>query len=259
MDDDATRPGPADAPAPFRVLVVPGITPGTWLRIWQERLPGVPVQLVHATVPEQVEALSTRRADVGLVRLPIDDDRFSAIPLYTETSVVVVSRDHVLAAADEVTPADLTGEVLLTPDDDVLAWADAPGERLSVRGPSTTAEAVELVAAGAGVLVVPQSLARLHHRHDVTYRPMAGAPTSTVALAWPADRTTDLVEAFIGIVRGRTVNSTRGPAGAAEPVPEPRRLGRPDRGTTTPRSAGLGGRSPSRRPRGGSTGRRRAP
>ena len=35
-------------------------------------------------------------------------------------------------------------------------------------------------------------------------------PTSTVALAWPAARTTPAVEAFIGIVRGRTPNSSRG-------------------------------------------------
>jgi hypothetical protein len=31
-----------------------------------------------------------------------------------------------------------------------------------------------------------------------------------VALAWPEDAKTDQVEDFIGIVRGRTVNSTRG-------------------------------------------------
>lgn len=61
-----------------------------------------------------------------------------------------------------------------------------------------------------GLLVVPQSLARLHHRRDLTYRPLTDAPQSSVALSWPEDATTDLVEDFIGIVRGRTVNSTRG-------------------------------------------------
>ena len=57
---------------------------------------------------------------------------------------------------------------------------------------------------------MPQSLARLHHRKDLTYRPVTDAPQSQVALSWLEGQTTDLVEEFIGIVRGRTVNSTRG-------------------------------------------------
>jgi hypothetical protein len=44
------------------------------------------------------------------------------------------------------------------------------------------------------------------------------APTSTVALAWVRGRHTDLVEEMIGIVRGRTANSTRGRA-PAPPAP----------------------------------------
>jgi hypothetical protein len=54
------------------------------------------------------------------------------------------------------------------------------------------------------------SLARLHHRKDVVHRPFDGGPTAPVGLVWPIDRTTDLVEEMIGIVRGRTVNSSRG-------------------------------------------------
>jgi hypothetical protein len=71
---------------------------------------------------------------------------------------------------------------------------------------------MELVAAGVGLLIVPQSLARLHHRRDLTYRPLADAPQSQVALSWLEDQTTDLMEEFIGIVRGRTANSSRGRA-----------------------------------------------
>lgn len=84
----------------------------------------------------------------------------------------------------------------------------------------TTADAVELVAAYIGVLVVPQSLARLHHRKDLTYRTLTDAPESRIALSWPQEKTTDRVEDFIGIVRGRTVNSSRGRAGAAPASPE---------------------------------------
>ncbi|MGW6131111.1 LysR substrate-binding domain-containing protein [Cellulomonas sp. NPDC055163] len=231
MPDD-----PAPAVAPFRLLVVPGANPAKWLRVWSERLPGVPLVLVQSEVGAQGAALLAADADAGLVRLPVDRDVLSAIPLYTETSVVVVPRDHVVTAADEVTTADLADETLLVPVDDVLAWDALPGTPPLAGQPATTAAAVELVAAGVGVLVVPQSLARLHHRRDVTYRPVTDAPTSTVALAWVTDRHDDRVEEMIGIVRGRTAHSSRGTAGATETI-----AGSPSSGRAGTSGAGQSG------------------
>ncbi|MEU0056478.1 LysR family substrate-binding domain-containing protein [Streptomyces sp. NPDC006334] len=200
----------ADSPS-FRLAYVPGVTPAKWVRTWEERFPGVPLTLLQVTPAEASDTLRDGSADAGLVRLPVDRTVFSAIPLYTETTVVVVPKDHLLTAADEVTLDDLADEVVLHPLDDVLGWDRPPGEAAFER-PATTADAVELVAANIGVLAVPQSLARLHHRRDLTYRTLVDAPRSDVALSWPEDATTDLVEDFIGIVRGRTVNSTRGRA-----------------------------------------------
>ncbi|WP_430377602.1 LysR substrate-binding domain-containing protein [Streptomyces sp. B1-3] len=207
-----------DSPASpsFRLAYVPGVTPAKWVRIWQERLPDIPLELLQVTASEASDVLRDGRADAGLVRLPVDRTVFSAIPLYTETTVVVVPKDHVVTAAEEITLDDLTDEVVVHPLDDVIGWEQPPGEPAFER-PATTADAIELVAANIGVLVVPQSLARLHHRRDLTYRPVTDAPESAVALAWPEDATTDLVEDFIGIVRGRTVNSSRG---RTQPKPE---------------------------------------
>ncbi|MFI9612710.1 LysR family substrate-binding domain-containing protein [Streptomyces sp. NPDC052023] len=199
----------SEAPATFRLAYVPGATPGKWVRIWNERLPDVSLTLLPVTAAEASDVLRDGGADAGIVRLPVDRTVFSAIPLYTETTVVVVPKDHVITAADEVTLEDLADEVVLHPLDDVLGWERPPGEPAFER-PATTGDAVELVAAGIGVLAVPQSLARLHHRRDLTYRPLVDAPQSGVALSWPEGAHTDLVEDFIGIVRGRTVNSTRG-------------------------------------------------
>ena len=83
--------------------------------------------------------------------------------------------------------------------------------------------ALYLAAAGVGRLVVPQSLARLHHRRDLTYRPLTDAPGSGVGLAWPDAENTELMEEFIGIVRGRTVNSSRTPRRDATPAPAKKR------------------------------------
>lgn len=204
-----------DAAPSFTLGYVPGVTPGKWVRIWQERTPGVPLELVQVGAAEAAGRVRDRELDAVLLRLPTDRTGLHAIPLYTETTVVVVPKDHVVTAADEVHTGDLADELVLHPLDDTLGWARPPG-RPALDRPATTADAIQLVAAGVGVLVVPQSLARLHHRRDLTYRPVADAPQSQVALSWLEDETTDLVEQFIGIVRGRTVNSTRGRPPAAK-------------------------------------------
>jgi DNA-binding transcriptional LysR family regulator len=193
----------------FRLAYVPGVTPAKWVRTWGERLPGVPLELAAVTAADAQGALTGGDADAGLVRLPVDRTQLSAIPLYAETTVVLVPKDHEVTAAEEVEVADLGGYIVLHPMDDCLAWDTLPGQP-AISRPETTADAVELVAAGIGVLMVPQSLARLHHRKDLTYRTVTDAPQSQVALSWLEGQTTDLVEEFIGIVRGRTVNSSRG-------------------------------------------------
>ncbi|MFF7725330.1 LysR substrate-binding domain-containing protein [Streptomyces sp. NPDC008001] len=203
----------------FRLAYVPGVTPAKWVRIWNERLPGIPLHLVAVSAAEACDVLRGGGADAGFVRMPVDRADLSAIPLYTETTVVVVPKDHVVAAVEEVSSADLADDIVLHPLDDVVGWEQLPG-RPAIERPATTADAIELVAAGVGVLVVPQSLARLHHRKDLTYRPLTDAPQSRVALSWPEDKTTDMVEDFIGIVRGRTVNSSRGRSQAQAQSPK---------------------------------------
>lgn len=197
------------ADASFTLAYVPGVTPDKWVRKWQERVPGVPLHLVQVPAAGADGMVRERKADAVLLRLPIDKTGLHAIPLYTETTVLVAPKEHVVTAADEVSPDEISDEILLHPHDDTLDWEQPPG-RPALERPATTADAIQLVAAGVGLLVVPQSLARLHHRKDLTYRPLAEVPQSGVALSWLEDETTDLMEQFIGIVRGRTVNSTRG-------------------------------------------------
>ncbi|MFC4502816.1 MULTISPECIES: LysR family substrate-binding domain-containing protein [Streptomyces] len=247
----------ADTPS-FRLAYVPGVTPAKWVRIWEERLPGTPLALLQVTPAEALEVLRDGAADAALVRLPVDRTAFSAIPLYTEATVVVVPKDHVITAAEEITLDDLADEVVIHPLDDVLGWEQPPGEPAFER-PATTADAIELVAADIGVLVVPQSLARLHHRRDLTYRTVVDAPQSGVALSWPEGATTDLVEDFIGIVRGRTVNSTRGRAQQQPPAAERKGERKPRKSAASSGGKGGGGKAGgARRGTGGGKPRRRS-
>jgi DNA-binding transcriptional LysR family regulator len=215
------------------------VTPAKWVRIWDERLPDVPLTLIATPAGEAPAVLRGGGADAALLRLPVDGTDLSAIPLYAETTVVVLPKEHDLIALDEVSVEDLADMLVLHPLDDTLDWEHPPGLPAKQR-PASTADAIELVAAGVGLLIVPQSLARLHHRKDLTYRPMPQALQSRVALSWPQAATTDLVEEFIGIVRGRTVNSSRG---RAPTPPQAKKDKRPD-------AAGA-----RRKPAGGASGR----
>ncbi|MGN7970280.1 LysR substrate-binding domain-containing protein [Microbacterium sp. 22296] len=199
---------PREEPRDFVLGAVPGATPGKWIGLWRERMPHVTLILREIGVADQRRLLDG--VDAALVRLPVDaPDELHLIPLYDEQPVVVMSADADLTAGDEITLADLAGEVVIVPADDVLGLHVPDAVSPTFAAPADTAEAIATVAAGVGVVIVPMSLARAHRRRDVEYRVLRDGPESRVALAWLRDRTTPDVEAFVGIVRGRTARSSR--------------------------------------------------
>ncbi|WP_019135855.1 LysR family substrate-binding domain-containing protein [Cellulomonas massiliensis] len=236
---------PAGASAPatgFRLLLVPGVNPDRWLRVWAQRLPDVPLELVVTSPADAERRLRDGQGDAALLRAPVDRDGLALVPLYTEVTVAAVPKDHLFTAAEELSPADLADETLVVPADDLLRWTDAPGEPFAGAAPATTDEALDLVAAGAGVVLLPLSVWRLHARPGLTSRPVTDAPGSAVGLAWVEERYSPLVEELVGIARGRTAASSRGVGAAA------------DAGRSASRASGTGGRQDAR----GSTGRGRS-
>ena len=199
----------------FRVGFVPGVTPDKWSRAWAERMPRRPLALVPLGDRDGVALLRSGELEMCFVRLPVDSDGLHLIPLYDEQPVVVVSREHPVAAYDRIDVAELADEHLLQDPDDVPAWRDvatevADGSRHPVPA-LTLHQAMESVAADAGVLVLPMSLARLHRRKDVASVPVAGVPATRVGLAWLRTADDDRIETFVGVVRGRTARSSRSP------------------------------------------------
>lgn len=202
----------------FVVAFVVGVTPGKWAGVWAERLPTHPLELRPLSPVDAVAALHSGEVDAAFLRLPIAQSeqpqaeqpqpaqpQLSSITLYSEQPVVVVPKDHAIEALDSVTLADLSAENLV---EDVLS-------------PGDWSAAVELVAANVGVAVMPQSVARALSRKDVVAKPVTDAPITEIALVWPADTTTELVEEFIGIVRGRSANSSRGTPTPPTEKPKP--------------------------------------
>ena len=198
-------------PAAFTIAFAAGVTLTRWTRAWEERQRRIPLAFISTDAASQVSALHEGLADVSFVRLPVDRTGLSIIPLYDEVAVVVVPKEHPFSELESVTLADLSNE-----------------DR--VAGTLSAEDAVELVAAGGGIVILPQSVARLHARKDVIARPVADDVGTSIAIAWLEENTTPQVEEFVGIVRGRTAASSR-----AVPTPKtekPRKAVTPKTRTT---------------------------
>ncbi|WP_430593086.1 LysR family transcriptional regulator substrate-binding protein [Humidisolicoccus flavus] len=175
----------------LRVAFVPGVMPGKWGRIWNERFPDNRLVLTPLPEPEIVPSLQALDADMALTRLPVDEN-FHQIMLYEEQIVVVFTKDHPLEDSKAVDRAVLARENILT---------------------DHSKETFERVATGEAMAIVPASVARVFARNDVVSRPMPDEPLAPVGLIWDKDlrdENDDARQEFVGIVRGRTANSSRG-------------------------------------------------
>ncbi len=183
-------------PEPLRVAFVPGVTPGKWERVWRDRRTRGRLDLLPMIQDAALAALTEGTAHMALLRDVSADETWHAIPLYREAPVVLAPKGSLVAGLDSVSLVEL-GEL----DDLVMLEVDL----LAGSG----ADTVELVAANVGVAVMPQSVARAHSRKDVVARPLTDGVESSISLVWPTAGAHPLVEEFIGIVRGRTANSSR--------------------------------------------------
>ncbi|WP_309081759.1 LysR family transcriptional regulator [Zhihengliuella sp.] len=254
----------------LRVAYVPGVTPGKWLSRWRDRLPDVPLDAVlhDAGDPRallDLPADDPARADVVFVRSAAGErlagDLHHAIVLYEELPVVCAPREHEVELYDDEVPLEDLA------DQTFLDLADYPPEVGGAR------MAIEVVGTGAGLVIVPMSVARLYHRKDVVHRVVAGAEKTAVSIVWRRPSLSDpafddpesaeskrlrLIEEFVGVVRGRSPESSRQPSvrqrqqEEAAKAQRKRQASAPARGTGAGKAGAksAGGRAPSKPGRG---------
>lgn len=212
---------------------VVGVSPDKWARVWQERMPRMRLMLDVVDEGAVISALESG-CDMVLARLPLADTDLDlhSIPLWEETPVVVVPKDHPIKLFDSVDIAELSSENVLDGADDA---------------------ALDLVAAGVGVVRMPQAVFRATGRRDVVARPLDGAEPTRIALVWRADRDDEATQEFVGVVRGRTARSSR--SEGTPPVPKAEARRKPAAKGTTAKASTKGrqparGKAPKRRGRG---------
>ena len=171
----------------FAIAFPLGVTVGKWTRAFEQRFPDV--ELVVRPSDDPLGVLAAGGADMVFARDAEPDDDRHLIPLYAEDIVAVMHHEHLLT---------------LTEDDEErrLRLADLDGE------PRVTGEPSEAfmrsVAEGAGIALLPASVAKALRRKDVVALRVEDAPQSRIGLTWPREGQHPLVDDFVGIVRGRT-------------------------------------------------------
>lgn len=181
------------------------------IRRYRAARPGVEVALVELTSLEQITALKEGRIDVGFGRIPLDDPGVVRHLLRNERLVAVLPFGHTLL--DDPGPLrlrDLIGETLIVyprsprPSyaDQVLALFHAQDLKLqAVMEMRELQTALGLVAAQAGVAVVPASVQRFR-RDGVAYRDLDEEDaTSPIILSHRRDDATAEVPIILELIR----------------------------------------------------------
>ena len=148
------------------------------IRRFRITVPGVEVMLSEMTTLEQAAALKDGRIDVGFGRLRFDDERLTRNVIREETLCVAVSAGNVLTAHHGPLKLRQTANerLIIYPKTPRPSYADQvlsfyrdqgiePQVAFEVRELQT---ALGLVAADAGICLVPSSVRRLR-RSDVVY------------------------------------------------------------------------------------------
>jgi DNA-binding transcriptional LysR family regulator len=184
------------------------------IRAYAHTYPAVDLRIHEMSPDRQVALLRSGQTDVSFLRCPPPDADLIRERAWAETVSLVLPRGHRLAGAT-VRLADLAGErfVFLRLVDSLFAkylW-----DRCIEAGftPDITHQAVEaasltsLVAAGLGIAIIPEFVARLAHA-DVIYTPLQGPPICADVYALWTRAKQPLIENFVRLVQGAETAET---------------------------------------------------
>jgi DNA-binding transcriptional LysR family regulator len=171
---------------------------------------GIQVETKTMSVPAQLAALVDGRLDVAFVRPPVSDHSLMSEVVIREALVVALPPKHHLASRSRLPLSALGNEPFILPPRDVVpVFHDAVLKACRAAGfmPHARHEVdhlhmvLGLVAAGAGVALVPASASQTHHG-QVTYCAVHPAPEQLeTALAWRRDDKSPALAEFISTAR----------------------------------------------------------
>jgi DNA-binding transcriptional LysR family regulator len=175
---------------------------------FRRRFPDVAVDLCEGTTGSLLGFLGRGEVDVAFARSPAPDDGLEYEELAAERLLLALPSGHGHATT-QPSLADLARERFVLPRADAMPALRRDIDRACrraglspIRGRETTplTAIVLLVAAGAGLALVPESAAD-HPVPGVCYRHLEPAPTTTVGVAWRPGETSKIVHNFLATTR----------------------------------------------------------
>jgi DNA-binding transcriptional LysR family regulator len=171
------------------------------------RYPAVEVEVKTLSVPLQLGSLRDGRLDAGFVRPPISDPALSSDVLIREPLVLALPTKHRLSDRGRIPLTAVASDLFVMPSRDTVPLVhDATLKACREAGfvPNAPHEADHLhvilgmVAAGAGIALVPAAAALTIRRHAVVYRPLHPPPDHLItAIAWRRDDTAPTLAEFL--------------------------------------------------------------
>jgi DNA-binding transcriptional LysR family regulator len=183
------------------------------LRSFRAAFPEVKLELHELTTDHQLQWLSDRRLDVGLVRPPIDDPLLQVQTIFQEPLVLALPDRHLFAQEPMISLKAIAAEPFilfprsLAPGlyDQIISLCQRAGF-----SPTVVQEAIQmqtiisLVAAEIGIAIVPVSLKNLQ-RTGVIYKPLQEeTPQAEVAIVCRKLDVTPTVQRFLDLATQMT-------------------------------------------------------
>ncbi|MGD7001767.1 LysR substrate-binding domain-containing protein [Corynebacterium halotolerans] len=181
---------------------VTGTEPGKWFGRFRERTRHGGLEATESD--DALGVLIDGRVQLALVRLPdqrLDPEEFHVVELYREGKGVALPGDSELTLIEgALTPADL--------EDQIINYRPAAHGGVD---PAAVREALQIVAANVGVAIAPKPLLKVLSKKLVVPRQLQAddVPDTHIALVWRRTQDNDAIQDFVGIAKGRTVNSSR--------------------------------------------------
>ena len=179
------------------------------LSAFHERQPLTEVS-VREILFGSIDEILDGKVDVAFTRLMPEQTELEVEIIVTEPRLIALASTHPLAGRKTLTFADLRGESFIV--NPMVAHGGPPARWLAeqrrhglagrvaaeARSPQ---EITALVAAGRGVCLVPAAAALHDRRPDLVYVPVTDAEPAVVSLAWPPDRSSPTIKAFVATAR----------------------------------------------------------
>lgn len=210
-----TMRGAAGSPrGPLLIGSITAATIGVLPRVlpsFHERFPLVRFTVETVPIDEQLRGLIERRIDVGILRLPVDDERLATARVAKESLDIALRQDHPLALRASIPVRAIDGARLITLRVERSGgfydaiFTQLRRQRVRIASTIETSDVetcISMIACGLGVGIV-SSITRALQIEGVVYRPISPAATiDTLAIAWRRDRASaPAIRAFVQHVR----------------------------------------------------------